>query len=173
MVESLNEHGRMVVVVPHGVLFRGSREAKIREQFIKENLLDAVIGLPEQLFFGTGIPAALLVFKKNRDNDDVLFIDASSEYRDGKKQNKLREQDLEKISQTYQDYKTIDKYSYVTKKGDLEENEYNLNIPRYVDTFEEEEEVDIPVVQNEIEQLEKELAEVRSEMDDYLKELGF
>jgi len=173
MVESLNEHGRMVVVVPHGVLFRGSREAKIREQFIKENLLDAVIGLPEQLFFGTGIPAALLVFKKNRDNDDILFIDASSEYQDGKKQNKLREQDLEKISQTYKDYKTIDKYSYVATMEDLEENEYNLNIPRYVDTFEEEEEVDIPAVQNEIEQLEKELADVRSEMDEYLKELGF
>jgi len=155
------------------VLFRGSREAKIREQFIKENLLDAVIGLPEQLFFGTGIPAALLVFKKNRDNDDILFIDASSEYQDGKKQNKLREQDLEKISQTYKDYKTIDKYSYVATMEDLEENEYNLNIPRYVDTFEEEEEVDIPAVQNEIEQLEKELADVRSEMDEYLKELGF
>lgn len=173
MVESLNEHGRMVVVVPHGVLFRGSREAKIREQFIKENLLDAVIGLPEQLFFGTGIPAALLVFKKNRDNDNVLFIDASSEFQDGKKQNKLREQDLEKISQTYRDYKNIDKYSYVATMEDLEENEYNLNIPRYVDTFEEEEEVDIPAVQNEIEQLEQELAEVRSEMDEYLKELGF
>jgi type I restriction enzyme M protein len=173
MVESLNEHGRMVVVVPHGVLFRGSREAKIREQFIKENLLDAVIGLPEQLFFGTGIPAALLVFNKNRDHDKVLFIDASREYRDGKKQNKLREQDLEKISQTYRDYETIDKYSYVARPEELEENEFNLNIPRYVDTFEEEEEVDIPAVQYEIEQLEQELAEVRSEMDEYLKELGF
>ncbi len=173
MVESLNEHGRMVVVVPHGVLFRGSREAKIREQFIKENLLDAVIGLPEQLFFGTGIPAALLVFKKNRDRENVLFIDASREYRDGKKQNKLREQDLEKISQTYRDYETIDKYSYEARPEELEENEYNLNIPRYVDTFEEEEEVDIPAVQHEIEQLEEELAEVRSEMDEYLKELGF
>jgi type I restriction enzyme M protein len=173
MVESLNEHGRMVVVVPHGVLFRGSREAKIREQFIKENLLDAVIGLPEQLFFGTGIPAALLVFKKNRGRENVLFIDASREYRDGKKQNKLREQDLEKISQTYRDYATIDKYSYAARPEELEENEYNLNIPRYVDTFEEEEEVDIPAVQNEIEQLEQELAEVRSEMDEYLKELGY
>ncbi|WP_069130048.1 type I restriction-modification system subunit M [Rhodohalobacter halophilus] len=173
MVESLNEHGRMVVVVPHGVLFRGSREAKIREQFIKENLLDAVIGLPEQLFFGTGIPAALLVFKKNRSRENVLFIDASREYRDGKKQNKLREQDLEKISQTYRDYETIDKYSYEARPEELEENEYNLNIPRYVDTFEEEEEVDIPAVQNEIELLEQELAEVRSEMDEYLKELGF
>ena len=173
MVESLNEHGRMVVVVPHGVLFRGSREAKIREQFIKENLLDAVIGLPEQLFFGTGIPAALLVFKKNRGRENVLFIDASREYRDGKKQNKLRDQDLEKISQTYRDYETIDKYSYLARPEELEENEYNLNIPRYVDTFEEEEVVDIPVVQNEIEQLEQELAEVRSEMDEYLKELGF
>jgi type I restriction enzyme M protein len=102
-----------------------------------------------------------------------LFIDASHEYRDGKKQNKLRDQDLEKISQTYFEYKSIDKYSYVARPEELEENEYNLNIPRYVDTFEEEEEVDIPAVQNEIEQLEHELAEVRSEMDEYLKELGF
>tara|TARA_R110002124_G_scaffold76758_4_gene205720 strand:+ start:3561 stop:5051 length:1491 start_codon:yes stop_codon:yes gene_type:complete len=173
MVESLNEHGRMVVVVPHGVLFRGSREAKIREQFIKENILDAVIGLPSQLFFGTGIPAALLVFKKRRDRKDILFIDASSNYQDGKKQNTLREKDLERITTTYQAYTTEDKYSYVAKPDELEENEFNLNIPRYVDTFEEEEEVDISAVQQEIETLEEELTEVRGKMDEYLKELGF
>ncbi|MEX2410884.1 MAG: N-6 DNA methylase, partial [Candidatus Paceibacterota bacterium] len=172
MVESLNEHGRMVVVVPHGVLFRGSREAKIRQQFIKENLIDAVIGLPAQLFYGTGIPAALMVLKKKRDTNNVLFIDASREYKDNKKQNILREQDLEKITQTYRDYKTIDKYSYVASPDDLKENEYNLNIPRYVDTFEEEEPVDIKAVQGEIEELEEKLKEVRSEMDKYLKELG-
>lgn len=173
MVESLNEHGRMVVVVPHGVLFRGSREAKIREHFIKENILDAVIGLPSQLFFGTGIPAALLVFKKKRDRKDILFIDASRDYQDGKKQNKLREEDLERIVNTYQDYTTEDKYSYVATVDEIAENEFNLNIPRYVDTFEEEEEVDISAVQQEIESLEKELTEVRGKMDEYLKELGF
>ncbi len=173
MVESLNEHGRMVVVVPHGVLFRGSREAKIREQFIKENLLDAVIGLPEQLFFGTGIPAALLVFKKRREREDVLFIDASKEYQDGKKQNKLRDQDIQKIVSTYEAFETKDKYSYVSTIDEIKENEFNLNIPRYVDTFEEEEEIDIAEVQKEIESLETELAEVKGKMNEYLKELGF
>lgn len=173
MIESLNEHGRMVVVVPHGVLFRGSREGKIREQLIKENLLDAVIGLPAQLFFGTGIPAALLVFKKSRERENVLFIDASREFLDGKKQNKLREEDIQKITDTYLNFKTIDKYSYVATPEEVKENEYNLNIPRYVDTFEEEEEVDIPAVQKEIEQLEGELTQVRLKMDEYLKELGF
>jgi len=173
MVESLNEHGRMVVVVPHGVLFRGNREAKIREQFIKENLLDAVIGLPEQLFFGTGIPAALLVFKKGRERNDILFIDASKEYQDGKKQNKLRDEDIQKIVSTYEAFETIDKYSYVSSIDEIEENEFNLNIPRYVDTFEEEEEVDIAEVKKEIDSLESELANVRGKMNEYLKELGF
>lgn len=148
-------------------------EAKIREQLIKENMLDAVIGLPAQLFYGTGIPAALLILKKQRKRDEVLFIDASREYKDNKKQNILRDEDLDKITQTYRSYATIDKYSYVATPADLKENEYNLNIPRYVDTFEKEEEVDIPAVQKEIEKLEKELTSVRAEMDEYLKELGF
>jgi len=172
MVESLNEHGRMVVVVPHGVLFRGSQEGKIREQLIRENLLDAVIGLPEKLFYGTGIPAALMVLKKKRSRDEVLFIDASREFQANKKQNELREQDLEKIVQTYKDYSTIDKYSYVATQEEIAENEFNLNIPRYVDTFEEEEPVDIKAVQEEIDRLEGELGEIRSKMNEYLKELG-
>ena len=173
MIESLNEHGRMVVVVPHGVLFRGSSEGKIRQQLIEENLLKAVIGLPGNLFFGTGIPAALMVFEKGRDGEDVLFIDASSEYEEGTNQNRLRETDLEKISQTYRDFATLDKYSYVASQAELEENDFNLNIPRYVDTFEEEELVDIPAVQKEIKTLESELQELQGTMDDYLKELGF
>jgi type I restriction enzyme M protein len=172
MIESLNEHGRMVVVVPHGVLFRGSSEGKIRKQFIEENLLHAVIGLPSNLFFGTGIPAALLVFRKNRTNDQVLFIDASSEYEEGKNQNKLREEDLQKIATTYRDFTAIDKYSYVADRAEIEENDYNLNIPRYVDTFEEEELVDIPAVQREIKELEGELQGLQGQMDDYLRELG-
>lgn len=173
MVESLNEHGRMAVVVPHGVLFRGGREAIIREHFIKENILDAVIGLPSQLFFGTGIPAAIMVFKKRRDRENILFIDASQGFQDGKKQNKLREEDIERIVDTYQAYTTKDKYCYVANLDELKENEFNLNIPRYVDTFEEEEEIDISAVQQEIETLEKELTEVRGKMNNYLKELGF
>lgn len=172
MIESLNEHGRMVVVVPHGVLFRGSSEGKIRKQLIEENLLHAVIGLPSNLFFGTGIPAALLVFRKDRTNDRVLFIDASSEYEEGKNQNVLREEDLQKITATYRDFNTIDKYSYVADRAEIEENDYNLNIPRYVDTFEEEELVDIPAVQREIKELEGELKGLQGQMDAYLRELG-
>jgi type I restriction enzyme M protein len=173
MIESLNEHGRMVVVVPHGVLFRGSSEGKIRQQLIEENLLHAVIGLPSNLFFGTGIPAALLVFRKDRKDDErVLFIDASSAYEEGKNQNKLREEDLQKIKQTYLDFSTIDKYSYVADRAEIEENDYNLNIPRYVDTFEEEELVDIPAVQREIKELEGDLQELQGQMDAYLQELG-
>ena len=173
MIETMNEtDGRVGVVVPHGVLFRGSSEGKIRKQFIEENLLDAVIGLPSQLFFGTGIPAAILVFKKNRTTTDILFIDASSEFEKGKKQNKLRDEDLEKIVSTFKEYKTIEKYSYRATVEEIEENDFNLNIPRYVDTFEEEEEVDIPATQRKIEDLEKELVEVREKMTGYLKELG-
>lgn len=172
MIESLNEHGRMVVVVPHGVLFRGSSEGKIRKQLIEENLLHAVIGLPSNLFFGTGIPAALLIFRKDRKTDQVLFIDASSEYEEGKNQNKLREDDLKKITDTYRDFSTLDKYSYVAKHAEIEENDYNLNIPRYVDTFEEEEIIDIPAVQKDIKQLEGELQDLQGQMDAYLQELG-
>lgn len=173
MVETVNENGgRVGVIVPHGVLFRGGAEGKIRTQFIDENILDTVVGLPSNLFFGTGIPAAILIFKKGRKKKDVLFIDASREFEDGKNQNRLRQQDIDKIFDTFKKRKVIDKYSYVAKLDEIKENDYNLNIPRYVDTFEEEEEVDIPTVQKEIVGLEKELAGVRKQMDGYLKELG-
>ncbi len=174
MVQTANENGgRVGVIVPHGVLFRGGAEGKIRRKFIEdENLLDAVIGLPSNLFFGTGIPAAILIFRKGRKNRDILFIDASREYEDGKNQNHLRQKDIEKIVKTYRDRKEIEKYSYAAKPEEIEENDYNLNIPRYVDTFEEEEEIDIPAVQKEIDGLEKELAGVQKQMGVYLKELG-
>lgn len=183
MIESLNEHGRMIVVVPHGVLFRGSAEGKIRKQLIEENLLHAVIGLPSNLFFGTGIPAALLVFDKTRSHHnttnekrqqgktEVLFIDASREYQEGKNQNTLRQEDLDKITQTYRKWETLDKYSYVANREEIEENDYNLNIPRYVDTFEEEEPVDIAAVQAEIETREQILVELKTKMSGYLREL--
>ena len=173
MVETANEHnGRVGVIVPHGVLFRGGAEGKIRKQFIDENILDTVVGLPSNLFFGTGIPAAILIFKKGRKKKDILFIDASREFENGKNQNRLRQQDIDKIYDTFKKRKTIDKYSYVATIDEIKENDYNLNIPRYVDTFEEEEEIDIPSVQKEIEGLETELAGVRKQMDGYLKELG-
>ncbi|RXM59084.1 type I restriction-modification system subunit M [Clostridium tetani] len=174
MLYSLAEEGRMGVVLPHGVLFRGASEGKIRKQILDLNLLDAVIGLPENLFFGTGIPAVILIFKKNRKRNDILFIDASREgnYEKDKNQNKLREEDLQRIEKAYEDYETIDKYSYVASKEEIKENDYNLNIPRYVDTFEEEEMVDMDEVAENIAKIKVELSEVENEMAKYLKELG-
>ena len=174
MLYSLAEDGRMATILPHGVLFRGASERRIRKQIIDMNLLDAVIGLPEALFFGTGIPACIMIFKKNRKRKDVLFIDASGEgnYEKGKNQNKLREKDIEKIVKTYENYETIDKYSYVSNIDEIKENDYNLNIPRYVDTFEEEEPIDMEGVAKNIKSIKEELEEVEEEMAKYLEELG-
>jgi type I restriction enzyme M protein len=175
MLNSLDAaNGRMAVVLPHGVLFRGAAEGKIRKQLIDLNLLDAVIGLPANLFYGTGIPASILVFKKGRTRDDVLFIDASAEgnYEKGKNQNVLRDSDIARIVRTYETRKKIDKYSYRASRKEIQENDYNLNIPRYVDTFEEEELVDIDEVNCNIAGIEKELAKVQSQMAKYMKELG-
>lgn len=173
MVETaLEGEGRVGVIVPHGVLFRGGAEGKIRRAMIEQNLLKAVIGLPSNLFFGTGIPAAILIFDKGKKTKDVLFIDASREYLDAKKQNYLRDEDIEKIVKAFKAFKNMDKYAYRATFEEIGENDFNLNIPRYVDTFEEEVEVDIPAVQREIEKLETELAATRKEMDRYLKELG-
>jgi len=176
LATALEGKGRVGVVVPHGVLFRGGQEGKIREAVIRENLLDAVIGLPANLFYGTGIPAALMIFNKSRKphgRDKVLFIDASREFAQNTNQNKLRPQDIDKIVDTFQKRKTIDKYSYHAGYAEIEENEFNLNIPRYVDTFEPEKEIDIAAVQKEIEQIEAELAKTQEKMNSYLKELGF
>ncbi len=174
MIETLKpQTGRMGVVVPHGVLFRASSEGKIRKQLIDENLLDTVIGLPEKLFFGTGIPAAILIFKKQKTDDKVLFIDASREFKSGKNQNQLTSENIQKIVDTYQDRKTVDKYAYLASLAEVQENDYNLNIPRYVDTFEEEEEIDLMAVRSERLALQAELADLEVEMTEYLKELGY
>lgn len=174
MLNSLDENGRMAVVLPHGVLFRGASEGKIRKNILEDNLLDAVIGLPENLFYGTGIPAAILVFKKNREREDILFIDASGEgnYEKDKNQNKLRECDIEKIINTYEAYETVDKYSYLASFDEIKENDYNLNIPRYVDTFEEEEMIDMDKVAENIDNIKKEISNVEKEMNKYLEELN-
>lgn len=187
MIETTYEDiGRVGVIVPHGVLFRGSTEGKIREQLIRENLLEAVIGLPANLFFGTGIPAAILIFDRAKGNNtDVLFVDASREFESGKNQNKLREdKDIPHIVDTYQAFQNAgsigkgkgavleDKYSYRATIADIEENEYNLNIPRYVDTFEEEVVIDIKATQDTIDQLKSKLVEVEGQMEKYLKELN-
>ena len=174
MIETMKPAtGRMAVVVPHGVLFRGAAEGKIRHRLIEENLLDTVIGLPEKLFFGTGIPAAILLFKKRKADNTVLFIDASRAYQDGKNQNFLRPEDIRKIVQTCHARASVDKYAYLASLDELKENDCNLNIPRYVDTFEEEEEIDLMQVRREREQLKAELAALEVEMDGYLKELGY
>lgn len=167
-----NENGRVGVIVPHGVLFRGGAEGRIRQQLIDENLLDAVIGLPDNLFYGTGIPAAILIFKRNRPDDTVLFIDASREYEQGTTQNVLRKRDREKIVQTYQAWQFVDKYAYVATREEIAENDYNLNIPRYVDTFEPEPPVDMPAVNARIRDLRGKLADVEDQMQAYLRELG-
>lgn len=181
MIETTYEdHGRVGVVVPHGVLFRGASEGKIRQKTIEENILEAVIGLPANLFFGTGIPAAIMIFNKAKgENKNVLFVDASQRYESAKNQNKLRDEDIEHIVNTYGDFNTgklkpgvvEDKFSYVATFEEIQENEFNLNIPRYVDTFEEEAEVDINAVQKEIDKLEGELKTVQAEIENYLTQL--
>ena len=174
MIETMKpKTGRMAVVAPHGVLFRGSSEGKIRQNLIGENLLEAVIGLPEKLFYGTGIPACILIFRKTKADDKVLFIDASREFVAGKNQNRLDDAHIAKIVKTYRERKTVDKYACLATPGELVENDYNLNIPRYVDTFEEEEEIDLVAVRAERLKLKEELAGLEVRMDGYLKELGY
>ena len=174
MIYHLDDNGTMAVVLPHGVLFRGAAEGVIRQYLIKEkNYLDAIIGLPSNLFFGTSIPTSILVFKKCREDDDnVLFIDASQSFEKGKNQNLLTDEDVDKIVTTYRNRETIDKFSYVASLDEIKDNDYNLNIPRYVDTFEEEEPIDLNQVQQDLKDIDKDIAEVEAEINDYLKELG-
>ena len=172
MIKSLNEHGRMGVVLPHGVLFRGSSEGKIRQKLIEQNYLDAVIGLPSNLFFGTNISATILVFKKQRNTTDILFIDASQDFNKDKNQNTIDEEHINKIIETYKNRSEIEKYSHVATLEEIQENDYNLNIPRYVDTFEEEQPVDLDATKENIATLENELRDIRVKMDNFLHELG-
>ena len=146
----------MAIVLPHGVLFRGAAEGHIRKYLIEDrNYLDAVIGLPANIFYGTSIPTCILVFKKCReDSENVLFIDASNSYEKAKNQNYLREEDIDKIISTYRERKVEDKYSHLAPLSEIKENDYNLNIPRYVDTFEEETPIDIELVSQELKALE-------------------
>jgi type I restriction enzyme M protein len=174
MIETLKpKTGRMGVVVPHGVLFRGSSEGKIRRKLIEENLLDAVIGLPEKLFYGTGIPAAILIFKKKKTDSSVLFIDASRGFESGKNKNSLRESDISRIVGRYKARSNEDKYAHLASFEEITGNDFNLNIPRYVDTFEEEEEIDLAAVRAERKKLKTDLAALEQEMDGYLEGLGY
>jgi type I restriction enzyme M protein len=174
MVETMKPGtGRMAVVVPHGVLFRGAAEGRIRQKLIEENLLDVVIGLPEKLFYGTGIPAAVLLFRKNKADDKVLFIDASRDFESGKNQNLLREADLQRIQATVEARQPVKRYAQLATPAEIAENDFNLNIPRYVDTFEEEAEIDLMAVRRERLDLKAELDRLEVQMDVYLKELGY
>lgn len=174
MIYHLDEDGVMATVLPHGVLFRGAAEGVIREYLIKEkNYLDAVIGLPANIFYGTSIPTCILVFKKHRKNsDNILFIDGSSLFEKNKNQNILKDDHVKKILETYEKREEIEKFSHLATMEEIKENDYNLNIPRYVDTFEEEEEIDLEAVVNSIENLNKEIEEVDLEIKRYCEELG-
>ena len=174
MIYHLNDGGTMACVAPHGVLFRGAAEGKIRQFLIeKKNYIDAIIGLPANIFYGTSIPTCILVMKKCRkESDNVLFIDASKEFEKVKTQNKLRPEHIQKIIDTYHNRTEIEKYSHCASLQEIKDNDYNLNIPRYVDTFEEEEEIDIKAVMAEIKSLEAKRADLDAQIDVYLKELG-
>lgn len=174
MIYHLAENGTMAIVLPHGVLFRGAAELHIRKYLIEQkNYLDAVIGLPANIFYGTSIPTCILVFKKcKEDPEHILFIDASKEFEKVKNQNMLREEHINKIVETFRNRTVIEKYSHLATLQEVADNDYNLNIPRYVDTFEAEEEIDIQAVMQEIKSLEAKRAELDKEIDVYFKELG-
>ncbi len=173
------QSGRVAVIVPHGVLFRGGAEGHIRQRLIEENLLDAVVGLPANLFTTTGIPVAILIFDRSReegganeDRRDALFIDASKEFTQDKTRDVMDETYIGKVLEIYSGCAEVEKYSHSASPEEIAENGYNLNIPRYVDTFEPEEEVDVAAVQKDIVRIETELADIRAKMAGYLKELG-
>jgi type I restriction enzyme M protein len=180
MVETAKpKTGRIAVIVPHGVLFRSGAEGKIREQLLKENLIDAVIGLPAGLFQTTGIPVAVLVIDRSREKGgenenkkDVFFIEASKEFKANKAQNILTDENIEKIYSTYKTRKDVEKLARKVSFKDIEENDFNLNITRYVDTFEEEEVVDIKANLKELAELEPQLQKLEKQMTVYLRELG-
>lgn len=172
MIASMNSEGTVAVVVPHGVLFRGASEGKIREGIIKANLLDAVIGLPANLFFGTPITACILIFKNNKNNNNILFIDASKEFAKEKNQNILRDKYIEKIVKTYAERKEVKKYAHIATMQEIAENNYNLNIPRYVETFEEEKTIDLGKIVKEMKSLEAEIKATDEEIKKYCDKLG-
>lgn len=169
----LDKAGTMAIVLPHGVLFRGASEGKIRKNIVDNNLLDAVIGMPANLFYGTSIPTTILVFKgrEARKTKDILFIDASSEFEKEKNQNKLSSDNIKKIIETYEKREDVEKYAHVATLDEIKENDYNLNIPRYVDTFEEEEVIPLPQLAQELADVEKEIADSKAKLFGMMNEL--
>lgn len=176
IMKSMNANGRAGIVLPHGVLFRGGSEGRIREQIIKNDLLEAVIALPSKLFYGTGIPAAILIFNKNKPEHKkgkILIIDAERDYLEGKNQNSLRKQDIEKIIKAYDKYEDVEKYARVVDTKEIEENDFNLNVRRYIDSSDEQEVIDVKQVWGEIKQLEIERREIDKKVAGFIKELGY
>ena len=175
MIATLNSKGKLGVVVPHGVLFRGAAEGAIRKAIIEEDLIEAVIGLPAALFYGTGIPAAILIINKDKPAErkgKIFFVHAAEEYEQLKKQNKLRDRDLEKITRAVKEYADVDKYCRAVDVSEIAENDYNLNISRYIDTAPEEEEIDVKAAVKELHEIEKQRKVVEEKMNKYLAELG-
>jgi type I restriction enzyme M protein len=174
MIYHLADNGQMAVVLPHGVLFRGAAEGHIRKALIEtDNVLDAVIGLPANIFYGTSIPTCILVFKKCREDDsNILFIDASNDFEKAKNQNNLRYNDIKKIIDTYRNRTVTHKYSSLVSIQQIADNDYNLNIPRYVDTFEAEENIDMDKIVSEIKSLKQDYAVINSKIQDFCNQLG-
>jgi type I restriction enzyme M protein len=174
MIHHLDDNGTMAVVLPHGALFRGGAEQRIRKYLIDDrNYLDAVIGLPANLFYGTSIPACIMVFRKCREHpDNIIFIDASAGFEKIKNQNILREEHIEKIISNYRNREAIEKYSHIATLEEIKENDYNLNISRYVDTFEEEENIDIDAVATEIRTIDADMKSLDEAIRNYCTELG-
>lgn len=176
MVKSMNENGRAGIVLPHGVLFRGGAEGRIREQLIKNDLIEAIIALPAKLFYGTGIPAAIVIFNKNKPEshkNKILIVDAEKDYEEGKNQNRLRKKDIEKIVSAFEGYRDIEKYARVVNIKELEENECNLNVRRYVENSEDEEVVDVKTVWSEVKEIEKDREAIDKKVANYLSELKY
>ena len=176
MIKSMNENGRAGIVLPHGVLFRSGAEGRIREQFIKNDLIEAIIAIPPKLFYGTGIPAAIVIFNKNKPENHknkIIIIDAEHDFEEGKNQNRLRKKDIEKIVSAFEGYRDIEKYARVVNIKELAENEYNLNVRRYVENSEDEVIVDVKEVWNELKEIEKEREVVDKKVEGYLKELKY
>lgn len=168
----LEDNGRMAIILPHGVLFRGAAEGRIRKSLIDKHQIESVIGFPDKLFLNTSIPVCVLILRKNRVESDILFVDASKDFEKLKNQNHLRPQDVEKIVDTVINRKEIEKYSHIATLEEIKENEYNLNIPRYVDTFEEEEPIDLVALSKEMVTLNQEIAKSESEFLSLLGELA-
>lgn len=169
----LKDTGTMAIVLPHGILFRGGAEGAIRQKLLEDGSIYAVIGMPSNLFFGTSIPTTVVILKKNRTDRDVLFIDASNDFEKERNQNKLTEKHLDKIIEAYTDRDFKDKYSYLASFDEIKENDYNLNIPRYVDTFEEEEPVDMAQVGAEIKEIREEQRQLQKELYDTISEITY